>query len=371
MEDQFHKAEQARSEISAILDGTREAMLLVAPDGEILEVNHRFEQFFSVLAVEMKGRSFNHFLPAAQRIFTDPETFAALISDTCANDRRRFKETVTQGWPQKRELELFSTPVSAGKGDFLGRLYVFRDVTRERQVDRMKSEFVSLVSHELRTPITSIMGYMDLVLDGDAGPLNDEQREYLDIAQRNTTRLSSLVGDLLDVSRLESGAVHLKYATLDIRDLVAEVVQLLGPIIREKEQTIIQELPLDLPAVSGDSDRLTQVITNLISNAHKYTPAGGTISVTAESLGNKIKLAVRDTGIGLTPEEQAQLFTKFYRADNPATKKVGGTGLGLWITRSLVEMHGGAISVESLPDKGSTFSFTIPIYKDEGIKVSK
>lgn len=362
LESQFRQAEQARSEISAILDATKEAMLLVAPDGVVLEVNRRFEQFFSVVAAEMEDRPLSHFLPAAQRIFAEPEGVAALLSDTCANDRRRFKETVVQAWPQKRELELFSTPVNARVGNFLGRLYVFRDVTRDRQVDRMKSEFVSLVSHELRTPITSIMGYMDMVLDGDAGPLNGEQRQYLEIAQKNTNRLSSLVGDLLDVSRLESGAVQLKFATVDIRELVTEVLQLLGPVIRKKEQAITQELPIDLPPVSGDSDRLTQVITNLISNAHKYTPAGGTLAVSAKALDSKIVLEVRDTGVGLSPEEQARLFTKFFRADNPATKKVGGTGLGLWITRSLVEMHGGAITVESEPGKGSAFSFTLPVH---------
>ncbi len=371
LETQFRKAEQARSEISAILDATKEAMLLMAPDGMILEVNRRFEQFFSVVAAEMEGQAFNHFLPAAQRIFADPETFASLLTDTCANNLRRFKETVAQTWPQKRELELFSTPVSEGEGKFLGRLYVFRDVTRERQVDRMKSEFVSLVSHELRTPITSIMGYMDLVLEGDAGPLNDEQREYLDIAQRNTARLSSLVGDLLDVSRLESGAVHLNFATLDISELVAEVLELLGPVIRDKKQVITQELPDDLPLISGDSDRLTQVITNLVSNAHKYTPAGGTITLTAKALGNKIELAVRDTGVGLSPEEQGRLFTKFFRADNPATRKVGGTGLGLWITLSLVEMHGGAITVTSEPGKGSIFSVILPVYGRRGEKASE
>ncbi len=365
LEAQFRKADQARSETSAILDATKEAMLLMAPDGGVLDVNRRFEQFFSVVAAEMEDRPFSHFLPAARRIFAEPETFAAMLSDTCADNRQRFKETVAQVWPQKRELELFSTPVSTREGNFLGRLYVFRDITRERQVDRMKSEFVSLVSHELRTPITSIMGYMDLVLDGDAGPLNDEQREYLGIAKRNTARLSSLVGDLLNVSRLDSGAVHLKSATLDIRKLVAEVVQLLSPAIREKGQIIIRELPSDLPVVSGDSDRLTEVITNLLSNAHKYTLAGGVITVSARASGNKIVLSVRDTGVGLSPEEQSQLFTKFYRADNPSTKKVGGTGLGLWITRSLVEMHGGAVTVESVPGKGSTFSFTLPIHVPE------
>lgn len=365
---QFLKAEQARSEISAILDASKEAMLLLAPDGSVLEVNHRFEQFFSVIGTEIKDKPFSHFLPLAQQIFVAPQAFESLLTATWGNDHRRFKEAISQAWPQKRELELFSTPVSAGEGNFLGRLYVFRDVTKERQIDRMKSEFVSLVSHELRTPITSIMGYISLVQDGDAGPVNEEQKEYLDIALKNTSRLSSLVGDLLDVSRLESGSLQLKLGPVDLRTLVREALELLGPLIREKGQTVNQVLPEELPLVSGDSEQLTQVIINLLSNSYKYTTAGGRITVSVKASGNRIELAVMDTGVGLSPKEQGQLFTKFFRADHPATRKEGGTGLGLWITRSLVEMHNGHITVSSEPGKGSTFTVTLPIHKHLGRK---
>lgn len=251
--------------------------------------------------------------------------------------------------------------MNIGQENYIGRLYVFRDVTRERQVDRMKSEFVSLVSHELRTPITSIMGYMALVLDGDAGPLNNEQREYLEIAQRNSARLASLVGDLLDVSRLESGAVQLKFAPVDIAALINEVRELLSSAIKEKGQSVEVVQADHVPMISADSDRLIQVITNLLSNANKYTPTGGTITVSTQVFGNTIEISVRDTGIGLSAEDQSRLFTNFFRADNPATKKVGGTGLGLWISRSLVEMHGGTLAVHSEPGKGSVFSVTLPL----------
>jgi len=363
LENQFSSLEQAHSETSAILDATKEAMLLVAPDGAVLEVNRRFEQFFSVIALEMEGRPLEHFLPVLEKIVAEPDALSTLLTTTYINVKKRFKETVSQVWPQKRELELFSTPVKTQGGSFLGRLYVFRDVTRERQVDRMKSEFVSLVSHELRTPLTSVMGYMDLVLDGDAGPLNEEQLEYLNIARRNTSRLASLVGDLLDVSRLESGSLQLKFTAVDLREMVQEVVQLLERSIRDKGQSVVMEMAPDLPPVNGDSDRLIQVITNLLSNAHKYTPAEGVITVSARSADSKVQLLVHDTGIGLTPEDLSQLFTKFFRADNPATQQAGGTGLGLWITRTLVEMHGGNIDVASEPGKGSTFSFTLPIHR--------
>jgi signal transduction histidine kinase len=172
----------------------------------------------------------------------------------------------------------------------------------------------------------------------------------------------------LDVSRLESGSLHLKFAPVDLRTSVREVLELLGPLIREKGQTVDELLPEELPLVSADSEQLTQVIINLVSNSHKYTATGGRITVSVKASGNTIELAVKDTGVGLSSEEQAQLFTKFFRADHPATRKEGGTGLGLWITRSLVEMHNGNISVTSEPGKGSTFTVTLPTHKYHGRK---
>ncbi len=241
------------------------------------------------------------------------------------------------------------------------------------QADRMKSEFVSLVSHELRTPLTSIKGYIDLLLDGDAGELTGEQREYLGIVKNNAERLIALINDLLDVSRIESGKIELHCSPVDLTCLIHGVADSLRPSIEEKGQHLTLTLadghePLPggrdgspLPAVLADPDRVTQILSNLLSNAYKYTPAGGSISVRAYTEGDYVRVDVRDTGIGLSTEEQSQLFTRFFRARNRVTQEVGGTGLGLSIARSLVEMHGGKITVSSSPGQGSTFSFTLPV----------
>ena len=250
---------------------------------------------------------------------------------------------------------------------------MLRNVTREREVDRMKSEFVSLVSHELRTPLTSIKGYIDLLLDGDAGELTGEQRGYLDIVKDNADRLIALINDLLNVSRIESGKIELQRGPLDLARLIHGVADSLRPSIEAKGQHLTLSLAGGhesspggrdgtlLPAVLADADRVTQILTNLLSNAYKYTPVGGSISVRACTQGDHVRVDVQDTGIGLSTEEQAQLFTRFFRARNQTTQEVGGTGLGLSIARSLVEMQGGKITVSSAPGQGSTFSFTLPI----------
>jgi len=255
---------------------------------------------------------------------------------------------------------MFSTPVRSREGVYLGRLYVLRDVTREREVDRMKTEFVSMVSHELRTPLTSIKGYIDLVLEGEAGEVSGEQGEFLRIVKNNADRLVALVNDLLDVSRIEAGKIQLNRQPLDLISLIRNVSTSLRPALDGKVQHLALDLPPALPSTLGDPDRVTQILTNLLSNAHKYTPQGGRIRIAVRPEPGQLRVDVEDTGVGLSPEEQQQVFTRFFRARNRATQQVGGTGLGLAITRSLVEMHGGEITLSSAPGNGSTFSFTLP-----------
>ncbi|HEV2123730.1 MAG TPA: ATP-binding protein, partial [Chloroflexota bacterium] len=236
-----------------------------------------------------------------------------------------------------------------------------RQANAEREANRVKDEFISLVSHELRTPLTSIKGYVDLLLDGEVGEIGEEQREFLTIVKNNADREVALVNDLLDISRIEAGKVELLRTAVDLGALVDGVARGLRPQMEAKGQQLHLNIPEDLPAVDGDANRISQILTNLIGNAHKYTPANGHITVAAKQYDSEVQLDVRDTGVGLTPEEQTHLFQKFYRAKNRATQEVGGTGLGLAITRQLVHLHGGEIWVKSTPGEGSTFSFTLPV----------
>jgi PAS domain S-box-containing protein len=230
-----------------------------------------------------------------------------------------------------------------------------------QEANQRKSAFVTLVSHELQTPLTSMMGYVELLLEGQGGPLTKRQREWLGMIGHNAERLITLIGELLDIARIEAGKIELQPMALDLVPLIQEVAQALRPQFEAKGQWLTIELAEGLPAVVGDGDRVRQILTNLLSNALKYTPSGGHITITASCEAGCVRVAVQDTGIGLAPEEQAQLFTPFFRAQHDATQGVSGTGLGLTITRALVELQGGAITVSSVCGHGSTFSFTLPI----------
>lgn len=228
-----------------------------------------------------------------------------------------------------------------------------------QEANRLKTEFVSMVSHELRTPLTSIQGYAELLLEDEQ--IAGEQRESLTLVKKNADRLLGLINDLLDLSRMEAGRLDLHRTNLDLAHLIPEVAGSLRPLIETKRQRLSLDLVEPLPTVWADQDRVTQILTNLISNAHKYTLVEGSITVGARRDDGFVRVDVSDTGIGLSPEDQAQLFTKFFRAHDRSPQVGGGTGLGLVITRLLVELHGGRITVSSAPGEGSTFSFSLPV----------
>lgn len=229
-----------------------------------------------------------------------------------------------------------------------------------------KSEFVSLVTHELRLPMTSIKGYTDLINSGMAGPVNDQQRQFLDVIRRNLERMSALISDLSDINRIESGRMAFDLQDFELNQVVEDVVDNFRKQIVNRNQTIAVEIPEDLPPVHADPNRITQVVTNLVSNAHKYTPDGGAIIVRASFDDDFAKVAVIDTGFGISEDDQQKLFTQFFRSDSADVRAQNGWGLGLSIVRKMVEAQNGEIGFESVLGQGSTFTFTIPLAKING-----
>jgi PAS domain S-box-containing protein len=362
LQEQYTLAEQARSEARAILDADDDAVILVSPEGRVMTVDRTFdEMFYEGQPSALVGQELAAWYEDMERLFVEPQKLSAWMTAALADPQQTMQVSAKQQWPRMRELEFTSVPVRSSSAENLGRLFVLRDVTHQREVERMKNEFVSLVSHELRTPLTSIKGFTDLILDGDAGEVSEEQTEYLRIIQQNADRLVALINDLLDISRIESGRIKLERRALDMGAVVQFVVATLEPQIRAKGQSLAVELPPIVPPVLADHDRMVQVVTNLLSNAYKYTPAGGSISLAAHAEEDMLRVSVTDTGVGIAAEDQPKLFTRFYRVDNSLTREVGGTGLGLAIVKSIVEMHDGRVGMSSALGQGSTFFFTVPL----------
>ena len=248
--------------------------------------------------------------------------------------------------------------------EYLGAVSVLRDITAEAQAARAKSEFVATVSHELRTPMTSIKGYADLLLMGPVGDLSEQQRDFVNIIRSNADRLTSLVNDILDISRIEAGRIVLEREQVTVHDLVGQVTDMLEARTGERDLTLSMQVPTNLPPVWVDSGRVVQILTNLVGNAIQYTPPGGSITVSAlsDEEHDMVRVSVTDTGIGISEENLERIFARFFRADDPFVQESIGTGLGLSITSMLVQLHGGEIWVESELGKGSTFNFTLPVF---------
>jgi signal transduction histidine kinase len=217
---------------------------------------------------------------------------------------------------------------------------------------------VGTVSHELRTPLTAIRGFIELVADGEAGPVTETQREFLQIAARNSDKLGVLINDLIDMNLIESRRLDIRRGPLDLTEVLSDVASTFRTMAQSKGLAFREEVQ-QLPRIYGDGRRLVQVFSNLISNAIKYTP-GGEVGISAAPGEHGVEVTVHDSGIGLTLDEQAQLFTRFFRGRSPVVTEAGGTGLGLVIAKAIIERHEGTITVESQVGKGTRFLVTLP-----------
>jgi signal transduction histidine kinase len=240
------------------------------------------------------------------------------------------------------------------------------------RANQSKSEFVSFVAHELKNPLTSIQGYSDVLLRGVTGDLSDQQKNFLGTIRSNATRMNTLVSDLNDVTKLQTDNLRMELAAVDFRAALNETLAPLQKQIDDRGQNLELSVPENLPAINADENRMIQVLTNLVSNAHKYTPNQGTIRIAAQvandardTRGRRLEpmlhVSVADTGIGMSQADLDKLFTAYFRSDNPLTREQPGTGLGLTITRGIIERHGGSIWVESELGAGTVFHFTIPL----------
>ena len=275
-------------------------------------------------------------------------------------------------------VALAVSPIKDKDDQIVGFLYIAKDITeakryerRLRQLDHMKSDFVSNVSHELRTPLTAIKGSVDNMLDGITGSLNERQTRYLTRIKSNADRLGRLINEILDLSRIESGKIEIVPTSLPMVSLAKEVAEVLRPVAAEKLILLEVSQPSDEVIAWADRDKITQVIVNLVGNAVKFTPSHGSVTIAvSKDEHDSVQVSISDTGPGIPADEVDKIFDKFYQVARVNKEKTKGAGLGLAISRALVEMHGGRLWIESEAGKGSIFSFTIPGRKPLGAQQS-
>ncbi len=248
-------------------------------------------------------------------------------------------------------------------GRLVGAIVVLNDITALKHMDRMKSDFVSMVSHELRSPMNSVLMQLQVILEGLAGDLTPKQREILERAYEKIGNLAQMTTELLDLATIESGLIVSERSLLDMAAIIRDQVEFHRPKAESESICLIAEIPESLPPIRANRRNMEEVLSNLLTNAIKYSPNGGVVTVSAEAAGDYFALRVRDTGLGMNEEETKKIFQRFYRVRNQDTRSIQGTGLGLAIVQKIVESHQGKITVESIPQKGSTFTVWLPLEK--------
>ena len=347
------RMEDTLQQLAAIVEFSDDAILATDAQGLILTWNPGAERLYGYTRDEVLGKHIS-------LLYARREQEKDLIEKLRSGDRVSHLETVKLTKDGRQiDISLTLSPILDREGQMVGASRIARDITDRKQLDRMKDEFVGTVSHELRTPLTAIKGFIELVLDGDAGPVADTQREFLEVAARNADRLGSVINDILDVSRIESQGLEIRLEPTDIGAVLEDVASTFRLLAHNKGLTL-RHVVANVPKVLADPPRLVQVFSNLLSNAIKYTPSGE-VGIRAGVINDAVEVVVHDTGIGLTKDEQGQLFTKFFRGRDPVVADSGGTGLGLVIAKAIVERHRGTISVESEPGKGTRFRVTLPV----------
>ena len=346
--------QSSKDRFRSVIETVTDSIIVVNKDGAVYFVNPAAEKLFNIKSEQLLGRRL-HF-PVVPGETTELELSNGTAESLVAEMR-----------VSKIEWEGESAYLASLRNITLHK-QIEQKLTKAnqdlKQVNRMKSDFISTASHELRTPLTSIKNSISILANGKAGVLNEKQEGLLKIAGRNTDRLTQMIEELLDLSRIESGKLKLQFTDVDLSEMMQHVVATFQSQASDKSIRLNMHKPQNMPKLYTDCGRLEQILCNLVSNAIKYTPDEGLVTLSAQSSRERVEISVTDTGPGLSPDEQKRIFDRFYQVGEEIAATSKGLGLGLYIVKKLVTELRGEISLESQPGKGSRFFFTLPVYSD-------
>jgi PAS domain S-box-containing protein len=348
------KAEEERDKTQTIISNLADGLLVFDGESKLSLINPQAEKFLKTEGEKIIGRSIGE--------LTSLLGFKKLVKFLGKEIKEVFRHKLSIS--KDLVLEVSTIPIMSGK-EKLGALIILHDITREKIIEGMKTEFVSLAAHQLRTPLSAIKWTLRMLLDGDLGKITKEQKEFIEKTYQSNERMISLINDLLNVTRIEEGRYLYKPTFTQMENIVQLVTDSFKEIIKKRKINFTFKKPEKRsPKVKVDIEKIRLTINNLLDNAIRYTPVGGKVTVSLKYGKKEIELSVKDSGVGIPKEQQERIFTKFFRGANVIRMATEGTGLGLFIAKNIIEAHGGKIWFESEEGKGSTFYFTLPVKEE-------
>lgn len=349
--EERNKAEEEKNKTLAIITNFSDAIFVFDRDNNLLLVNPKAEHFFGIKGEEITGKS----ISGISRIVSIRPLVKLLTKKT----KKIFRQEL-----ELREdliLETSLIPVMR-ETEKLGTLVILHDITREKLIEKMKSEFVSLTAHQLRTPLSAMKWTMKMLLDEELGKINEEQREFLENNYESNERMISLINDLLNVTRIEEGRFLYDLIPTDLEETIKSITDSYEEEAKRKKIKLVFKKPVKkIPEIMLDSDKIKMAIENLVDNAVRYTLSGGEVTISLKQVEKTVEFSIEDTGVGILKKQKARIFSKFFRGTNVMKMDTEGSGLGLYITKNIIDAHGGKIWFESELDKGAKFYFQLPI----------
>jgi len=347
------KAEVERDKTSTIISSFSDGLILLDKKDNIFSVNPAAEKLLGLKEKEFIGRPLNSMVPAVK--ITKARAILSVFGDGL---KAVYRQPIKLADNLTAEI---STIILTSAGKDMGHLIILHDITREKMIEKMKTDFVSLAAHQLRTPLSIIKWSISMLNKGDFGKLNKKQSEVVKNTFNSNERLISLVNNLLNVTRMEDGRYLYKLAKTDMREIIDAALDGYKNEISKRKIKIEYKKSDTLPEIEIDSEKVKIVVQNLIDNAIKYSPPSGKINITLQKKNNEIRFEIKDSGVGIPKDQQGRIFQKFFRANNAVTMNAAGTGLGLFLSRNIIEAHGGKMDFTSNENFGTTFSFSLPI----------